>query len=194
MPSGSTASDDDSAPGQSPVAYTIIPGSTLTFANVTGHVMHMPDATVSTDGDGPTGGSLYWHLKDSLNSGYATATQGQGSENGIGDITTPIDSLIGVFLNSSQPDSAANSSIANPTARDYSTDMADTNGISDLKLQQPFYIGDGKTSSGSVQTFVVPASATRFYLGIMDGYEWNNNVGSFSVGTLTEQPPIQIVQ
>jgi hypothetical protein len=194
MPAGSTASDDDSAPSQSPSALTVIPGSTLTFSNVGGKVKHQPDANVATDGDDPTGGSVYWHLKDSLNSGYATATQGQGFQNGIGDVTAPIDSMIGMFLNNNQPDSAANSSYANPTARNYATDMADTNGISDIQLQQPFYIGDGTNSSGSTQTFVVPPNSTRFYLGIMDGYEWNNNVGSFTVGTLSEQPPIQIVQ
>ena len=129
-----------------------------------------------------------------MNAGYATATQGQGFENGIGDVTAPIDSMIGLFLNGNQPDSAANSSIANPTARNYATDMSDTNGLTDIQLQQPFYIGDGTNSSGGTQSFVVPSSTTRFYLGIMDGYEWNNNVGSFTVGTLTEQPPIQIVQ
>jgi hypothetical protein len=38
----------------------------------------------------------------------------------------------------------------------------------------PFEMG----ASGS---YVVPAGATELYLGSMDGYQWNNNVGSFNV-------------
>jgi len=39
----------------------------------------------------------------------------------------------------------------------------------------------------SAQTIIVPAGATRLYLGTMDGYSWNNNVGAFEV-TLNAVP------
>jgi len=48
-------------------------------------------------------------------------------------------------------------------------------------LRQPFYIGDGRRSTGEVQHVVVPTGATRLFIGTMDGYEWNNNVGGFNV-------------
>jgi hypothetical protein len=35
-------------------------------------------------------------------------------------------------------------------------------------IQQTFFIGNGRTSSGAVQTFHVPAGATRLYLGFAD--------------------------
>ena len=50
-----------------------------------------------------------------------------------------------------------------------------------------FFIGDGKTSSGALRRYLVPAKATRLYLGVMDGYEWNNNSGSFTVTVAIER-------
>ena len=51
-----------------------------------------------------------------------------------------------------------------------------------------FFIGNGLTGDtaagdlgGQVQQFVVPAGATRLFLGTSDGYEWNNNGGAFNV-------------
>jgi hypothetical protein len=43
-------------------------------------------------------------------------------------------------------------------------------------VDQPFYMGDG-----SVESLIVPAGATRLYLGTVDGYGWYNNVGAFDV-------------
>jgi hypothetical protein len=50
-------------------------------------------------------------------------------------------------------------------------------------LKQIFFIGDGLTGtgSGSIQTFHIPAGATRLFLGTMDSYGWSNNSGSFTV-------------
>jgi hypothetical protein len=33
---------------------------------------------------------------------------------------------------------------------------------------------------GTTQTFVVPQGATRLFIGTMDSYEWNNNVGKYT--------------
>jgi hypothetical protein len=55
-------------------------------------------------------------------------------------------------------------------------------------LNQVFFIGDGLTGtgSGSVQQFVIPAGATRLFLGSSDGAGANyDNSGSFSV-TVTD--------
>jgi hypothetical protein len=48
-------------------------------------------------------------------------------------------------------------------------------------LQQVFFMGDGLTSGSLAQTIIAPAGATRLYLGTMDGYSWDNNIGSFEV-------------
>jgi hypothetical protein len=185
MPSGSTASYDDSAPAESPASISVTPGSTLTFTNVNGLINHTP----STPTDGPDGqtNNIYWHMKDPPSGAQAV---GQGAQNHIGDIIVPIDSLLGVFLNNNVPTSNS----APTVVRDYSTQSArDQASFSDIQLQQPFFIGSGNTSGGTTQSFVAPTGATRLFLGPMDGYEWNNNNGSFSA-TLTIQPPIQLVQ
>ena len=55
------------------------------------------------------------------------------------------------------------------------------------QLKQVFFIGDGKTSSGALRRYLVSVKATRLYLGVMDGYEWNNNSGSFTVTVAIER-------
>lgn len=183
--SGTTASYDDTAPAQQETTpLTVIPGSKITITSVTGDVMHTPAA--ATDGpDGETT-NMYWHMKDPPSGAVA---EGQGAQNNIGDVVAPIDSLLGLFMNGSAP-TAAN---APTTVRQYSTDYNQSTPINNITLQQPFYVGDGTNYTGSHQTFVVPPRATQMFLGIMDGYEWNNNNGTFTV-TGTEQPPIQMVQ
>ena len=44
------------------------------------------------------------------------------------------------------------------------------------KIKQVFFIGDGLDSNSQLQQFVVPAGATRFYLGLLDekGWWWDN--------------------
>ena len=99
-----------------------------------------------------------------------------GAENGIADVYAPIDSVIGVFLDDTQP-----STTSAPAALDFSTDASRS--FSTLKplLKQPFFIGDGRDDNGNPQHFVVPTGATRLFLGNMDTYEWSNNLGSFSM-------------
>ena len=158
MPNGSTASFGDVAPAQSPVlvtGITLTAGSALSFS-ATGLVSNGPGQPI----DGPDGGIVISHLI--------------GAENGIADATAGANSLIGVFLNNTQPNlTAAPGPLAfTPSA------LTITPG-----LKQPFFIGDGLTGTGSgaVQHFIIPSGATRFFLGTMDGFEWNNNTGSFDV-------------
>jgi probable HAF family extracellular repeat protein len=163
MPAGSPAVGGDSAPAESPVQVTgipITPGVGLTF-NATG-------AAGYGDGhnDPPDG-----------NDGYAVAHYYPGAENGIADVTAPANALMGVFLDDSQPSlTAAPDGInfyARPDSRNYLTLSPG--------LKQPFFIGDGTNTSGTVQKVVVPAGATRLFLGTMDGYGWFNNTGAFTV-------------
>lgn len=49
------------------------------------------------------------------------------------------------------------------------------------QIQQVFFIGDGLTSGDVTQQFLIPDSATRLFLGTMDGFGWYNNIGEISV-------------
>jgi hypothetical protein len=112
-----------------------------------------------------------------------------GAENGIASTTTQISSLIGVFLDDTQPSlspTPAGLDFSGPGGLDFLT-------LSPL-LKQPFFIGNGLTSSSSaVQEFVIPAGATRLFLGTMDGFEWNNNGGSLEVSVTAIPEPSTFV-
>jgi hypothetical protein len=98
------------------------------------------------------------------------------AENGLSNIIAPVNSLVGVFLGPDQPDQSPppdTLDFSSPDSRDYAS-LAPA-------LKQVFYIGDGMTSSGGQHQVTVPAGATRLYLGPMDGFEWLNDVGAFSV-------------
>lgn len=168
MPDGSTASSGDVAPAQSPVlvaGLSLTAGASLVFS-ATGLTDHCTGGACGYAGPGGDfGEGSYGHL--------------DGAQNGISSLVAPIDSLIGVFLGSSQPDlSPAPGTLNFGTSG--SLDFASLS----PELQQAFYIGDGLRNDGvTVQTFIVPAGATRLYLGTMDGFGWYNNVGEFTVTT-----------
>lgn len=95
--------------------------------------------------------------------------------------------LAGVFLDGSEPADPA------PALLDFrSTNGLNTNFASLAPgLRQVFYIGNGLTTNGVAQNFVVPAGATRLALGFADGFNRNvsggpgfygDNAGSLSVG------------
>lgn len=164
MPAGSTDAGNDAAPQQSPALVTgvsVTGGAQLSFS-ATGAVGFCNCGVDGPDGSAGSGG----------HSGGS-----DGSVNGIGQIVTTWNSLVGVFLDDSQPDSSpAPTNVLNFStlaSRDYLT-------LSPA-LKQPFFIGDGQTSAGATQTIIAPAGATRLFLGTMDGFGWFNNVGSFTV-------------
>lgn len=171
MPAGSRASYNDSAPANSPtqVNIPVIPGSYLTFTNITGAVRHGP-----THGDDdPDGSTIYTHMMDSPDGNR------DGAQNGFQTAIMPIDACLGVFLG----DAAPNTTPKPAAPLDYSTEASRSQvSYDNIGLKQPFFIGDGKTGrgTGATQQFRVPLGATRFYLAVMDGYEWNNNSGSFT--------------
>jgi hypothetical protein len=167
MPNGSTCCLVDSAPAQSPVLVpvTLIPGTVLTFSSV-GTTKHGP-ALPLVDADGRPG--------------MFTSKIG-GEENGIADATAQLSSLMGVFLDANQPDLSPA-----PGGLNFSgAGGMDFLSLSPL-LKQPFFIGNGLTAGAAVQEFVIPAGATRLFLGTMDGFEWNNNGGSLEV-TISSVP------
>jgi hypothetical protein len=57
---------------------------------------------------------------------------------------------------------------------------------------EPFYVGNGQTSTFINQTIVVPANTYQLFLGTMDGHEWSNNVGGFTA--TISQYQVQMVQ
>jgi hypothetical protein len=160
MTNSATARRGDIAPDESPVPITeaaIEGGATYVFS-ATGLANHGATLPVFP----PDGEDLTSHYL--------------GAENGIADIAAPFVSLIGVFLGPDQPDQKPAPSPLDFTtaeARDY-LELAPA-------LKQPFFIGDGLTSSGAVQQVIAPIGATRLFLGVMDQYQWSDNEGAFSV-------------
>jgi PEP-CTERM motif len=163
MPNGSTASGGDVAPAQSPVLVPGIldpAGSPMTFS-ASGLVAN---TSLPSDLDPPDG-----RTSDVI-------SHDAGAQNGISNIFAPINSLLGIFLGPGQPDTTPEPPglmFDTPNTRDYLT-------LSPM-LKQVFFIGDGHTSTNQVQQIIIPVGATRLFLGTMDGSEWSNNSGSFTV-------------
>ena len=148
--------------------------SVLTITSVTGTIslnnngQNDPDGAVVSGGYGLT----------LPNASYASAY------GGISGIKQPgAGALVGVFETSSAPGGSPPATLDFTTIGNNFTSFAPA-------LNQLFYIGDGLTGdgSGSVQQFIVPAGATRLYLGISDapGFNgapgaYNDNSGNFTV-------------
>ncbi len=213
-PTGSTISTQDAygdpvgeayaSPTQAPI--TLIPGASLSLSSVSGTAgNHF--GTASTNADGVNGGSINSYKNDAASPGmdlgggngpgYTGNGNGgvSGSEHGIANINTPINSLNALFLDANDPSTEAGSNGTNvPPGLDFSTQTArDYTTVSPL-VRQPFYVGDGQTSSGTQQNFIVPSGATRLFFGSMDGHEWSNNVGGFTVTLTQTVTAISIVQ
>lgn len=70
--------------------------------------------------------------------------------------------LVGVFLDESEPTNPAPARLSFSEPEDFTV-------LAPL-LHQTFFIGDGRTDTGNViQQFLVPATATRLFLGFADG-------------------------
>jgi Flp pilus assembly protein TadG len=104
----------------------------------------------------------------------------QTSANGISNTRAPIGAIMAVFLSDAAPNASAappSLDFGTPEARDYSS-------ISP-QLKQVFYVGDGKRSTGETQSIVIPPGATRVFFGMMDAWQWNDNVGDFKTNLYT---------
>ncbi len=167
MPDGSTASAGDVAPDQSPVqvlGVAFSAGDALSFS-ATGCVHHTPDINLC---NGPDGGGPFAH---------------QGAINNISNLVTNLNAVIGVFLTDSIP-----TAMPAPATLSFTGNDVDYLTIAP-ELQQSFFIGDGLTSTGVTQQVIVPADATRLFLGTHDGFGWFNNVGEHVV-TVTVTPGV----
>ncbi len=154
---------DAANPAQSPIAVSALsltPGQVLTFDSINGGANNFQTAQLFTP-DGNTG----W-ITDNLG----------GAEHGKSDATAPINAVMGVFLGSASP-----AGTTPPPNLDFGTQQSRDFQTLAPQVQQIFFIGDGRRDNGSTQQFVVPPGATRLFIGTMDQYEWNNNVGSYTV-------------
>ena len=173
-------------PYASPVqaSITVTPGATITLSNVVGQGNN--DFTQSAEYDATGNDNGY-------SANYDDAASKGVAEHGIADATMPLNSVNAVFLGSSLPDSNTPPStldFSTQAERDYTAGtnngQAELNGEFAPQLQQVFYVGNGQTSTAAQESFIVPAGATRVFLGTMDGWEWSNNSGGFTV-TITQK-------
>jgi hypothetical protein len=154
----------DAAPANSPVEVPVVAGSTLAFS-VTGTTSNASTLCFAASPDG--GGCL--------------PDVSMGATNGLSSLECPGDALIGVFLDDSVPSGTGPAGLNLSAAND---------GFATLSplLRQAFFIGDGLTGTGSgaAQRFVVPAGATRLFLGDSDAVGTDNdNAGQFVVSLST---------
>lgn len=139
----------------------IVPGASISFDGINGGANNFA-SSVLYNADGNTS-SITRNLR--------------GAENGIADVRAPFNSVIAVFLSDQRPDQAGPA----PAMLDFSSGSSRNYLVLKPQLRQPFFLGDGRTSTGEIQRIVVPEGATRLYIGTMDSWEWNNNVGGFEV-------------
>jgi PEP-CTERM motif len=159
--------------------------SGITFSSVTGTTNCGGASPCNTPPIGPDGSSLTFAV---------------GSQNGTNVFGAPDVGLsgvqflgrqmflVGVFLSDSTP------SGVNPANLVYTSAVDSATSFSAPLLGQMFYIGDGLTGfnngAGSQQTFFVPSTATRLFLGFADSFDnfdgfasaYSDNTGSLTVG------------
>jgi hypothetical protein len=161
--------------GESPAQLAganLIPGNALAFDAITGTGQHGPTQTVV----GPDG-----------NTNKAAYDNDAGAEHSKSNAWAPIDAVMGIFLDDNVPSGTP------PPTLDFSTGASRDFTSLSPQLNQVFFIGDGVTSGGTQQQFVIPSGATRLFIGKMDGYEWNNNSGVSTI-TIHRSPAISLVK
>jgi len=109
-------------------------------------------------------------------SGFTAIPHNFGFANGIADAVLPVESLVGIFLDDNSPIGQPN-----PGALDFTSAASRDYLLLTPGLRQPFFIGNGTTRGGTAQYIQAPVGATRLFFGTMDGEDWENNVGSFTV-------------
>lgn len=176
MPAGTLSHFGDAAPANSPSqvpGLPLVPGTSLQFS-ASGLVTHGPSAEPFIETSGPDGGT-------------SVLAHDFGPENGIADVTAPINSLMGVFLGPELPHLSSA-----PGPLDFSTVESRDYLMLRPALQQVFFIGDGRTRAGQLQSIVIPQGASRLFLGPMDASQYHNNTGSFLV-TILRDPATAVV-
>lgn len=182
--------------GVLPLGFGLSPGANrvLRIDSVTGAVSYNNTVGDPNRGqfNGPDGG--YVEYPPANTDGFNTDINSYGGISGLRLIEAVsanrrVMFLAGVFLNDTEPSGVA------PARLDFSSTALGTNfaSLSPL-LNQTFFIGDGLTGtgSGSTQLFFIPDTATRLFLGFIDGADfhgaptfYSNNDGSFTVSFTT---------
>ena len=114
---------------------------------------------------------------DAPNNGNGTSRYGSTDLSSFGGISGIVDArlagfLVGVFLDDREPSGLAPSRLFFNTPDDFTN-------LSPL-LQQTFLIGDGvNDTNGAIQTFFIPAGATRLFLGFADGFDYRGLPGQY---------------
>ncbi len=142
-------------------------GRVLSFSSVTGTVSLGPGFSADPDGQGTPTRSM--------------DVSAVGGISGIIDNGSNGFALIGVFTANNIPTSQP------PPTQDNTNIRGNTN-FSPL-LDQTFFVGDGKTGTGTgaTQQFHIPNGATRLYLGFPDAGNFRGPPGAYSdnTGSLT---------
>lgn len=142
------------------------PGDSLTFEGLSGTASYVPGSSENS-ADGLSS------MLVALGATYPGSPP-TNSLNGMSNVRAPIGAIMAVFLTDDAPNlTSAPSCLDFGTAaqRDYATLSPQT--------KQVFFVGDGKRANGEVQKIVVPTGATRVFIGMMDAWQWNDNVGNF---------------
>jgi hypothetical protein len=195
-PSGGAGNSNyDRAPENSPVLVVptdprcINGGSVLTF-DVTGSTtsFEFPAPMVNADGRRSYmthhmtyGNEPGMDWGKAIQPGQCQATPNSpafpaGSKFGKSDFCMPISSMGGIFLDNSDP-----SKFSPPSALDYRASGEMNKLTYSPQLRQTFFIGDGKTDTGVIQKFIVPTGATRLFVFIGNGWQWNDAQGSLNI-------------
>ncbi len=98
------------------------------------------------------------HITAGTGADGANFNDTSGGSFGIGQISAPSGSVIGVFLGDFV------NTATSPPSVDYTGAGRDVQELMPL-LQQPFYVGAGTTLSAQSRVIIVPAGATRLFLG-----------------------------
>lgn len=178
LQSNTSKNDSNGSPGnvkQRPLEVSLSSlglqaGDMLSFEGLTG--------TASNDGGnsgftGPDGQTWY-----NVAVGAAPSnSKPNNSVNGIANTRAPLSAVMAVFMNNNAPNSTSA-----PATLDFGTADAQSYRTLSPLNKQPFFIGDGKAqTTGEVQMVTVPAGATRVFFGMMDAWQWNDNVGDFTM-------------
>jgi hypothetical protein len=173
----------------------------LTSQNMANNQGALTGGTGDTYANGDSSGTYTLLSDDAANpTNPQGTTTTSGSEHGISNIIAPLNSVIGVFMDQngathgadSTQETGESSPPGTPAGLDFSTQAERDYTTIAPKLNQSFYIGNGETSTGVLQSIVVPPNTYKLFLGSMDGHEWSNNAGGFT--TTITQYQIQMVQ
>jgi hypothetical protein len=152
--------DIDSVPANSPTyAGAVFGGESVTFS-ATGQVGNAGGPPIfPVDPGTASGPNGRFDLYGGVSAAWGATV---GGYSGFG-----VSALVGVFYDPSAAPGAVNSSLTTLTPA----------------VNQIFFIGDG-----TLGTFTAPTGATGLYLGVVDGFQWNNNSGAFTVTTNVPEP------